>query len=70
MTAVFEWVSDSLRDVSMTYELLSPGRKALSPTMGTVAQADLLPTALLNFRAASARSSNPILRDDVLQQVQ
>lgn len=72
VTAIFEWVSDSLRDVSMTYELLLPGlgRKVLSPSMGTVAQADLLPTTLLNFRTAGQPGSLPTLKHDLLKQVQ
>jgi hypothetical protein len=47
---VFEWVSDSLRDPSRIYELITPARRPLVTSAGSVKQADLLPSAMLNFR--------------------
>ena len=47
---VFQWVSDSLRDPSRIYELITPARRPLVTSAGSVKQADLLPSAMLNFR--------------------
>lgn len=49
VTAVFEWVTDSLRDAAITYELVGPDRKVLNPA-GTVNTAGLVPAALVSFR--------------------
>ena len=72
VAAVFEWVSSSLRDFSTTYELILPGRKPLTPAMGRIADADLLPSALLNFRSKSGHQqlSLPTLNDILLRQIQ
>jgi hypothetical protein len=47
---VFEWMSYSLRDPSRIYELITPARRPLVTSAGSVKQADLLPSAMLNFR--------------------
>ncbi len=71
VTAIFEWVSDCLRDPSSTYELILPTRKPLVTSMGRVSEADLLPSALLNLRFDSPSSRQlPSLHDTLLQQVQ
>lgn len=72
VAAVFEWVSSGLRDFSTTYELILPSRKPLSPVMGRIADADLLPSALLNFRCTDThlQARSPTLNDDLLRQIQ
>lgn len=55
MSRIFEWVSDSLRDPARTYELITPARRPLVTSAGTLRQADLLPSSLLNFRCAAHR---------------
>ncbi|DBB14421.1 TPA: hypothetical protein ACH3X3_004718 [Trebouxia sp. C0006] len=69
VTAVFEWVSDCLRDPSLTYELILPTRRPLVTSMGRVSEADLLPSALLNLRFDSPQQM-PSLRNTLLQQVE
>jgi len=49
VTAVFDWVTHSLRDPGLTYELITPSRAPLAAS-GTVSSADLA-GAVLNFRA-------------------
>ncbi|MEW5298946.1 MAG: hypothetical protein WDW38_004866 [Sanguina aurantia] len=46
---VHAWVCDALRDSAATYELVTPSRRPM-PTVGTVRQADLAPSTILNFR--------------------
>lgn len=72
MAVIFEWVTSSLRDPGTMYELIMPGRKPLAPTMGSLADADLLPSAMLNFRPSEAlkMSHGPTVSDNLLQQIQ
>lgn len=64
---MFEWVSDSLRHPASTYELFLPSRKPLVTSLGTVRTADLLPSALLNFRwLESLPPAGPTLRDSLM----
>lgn len=72
VTAIFEWVSDSLRDPSLTYELILPTRKPLVTSTGRVSDADLLPSALLNLRfdTPSGSPQMPSLQKTLLQHVQ
>lgn len=64
VAAVFEWVSDALRYPASTYELFLPSRKPLVTSLGTVRAADLLPSALLNFRwLESPPPAGPTLGD-------
>lgn len=49
MTAVFDWVTHSLRDRGLTYDLITPNRTPLGYT-GRVGAADLT-GAVLYFRA-------------------
>lgn len=83
VTAVFEWVTTSLANPGIAYELVLPDRQPL-PATGTVGEAGLMPTALLNFRpmdsvlgitaggAAGRRGQQqrhqPFLSDALLQQ--
>ncbi|KAL0035323.1 hypothetical protein WJX77_000882 [Trebouxia sp. C0004] len=69
VTTVFEWVSDCLRDPSLTYELILPTRRPLVTSMGRVSEADLLPSALLNLRFDTPQQM-PSLRNTLLQQVE
>lgn len=69
VTAVFEWVSDCLRDPSLTYELILPTRRPLVTSMGRVSEADLLPSALLNLRFDTPQQMSS-LRNTLLQQVE
>ena len=48
VSKIFEWVSEMLRDPSRTYELISPARRPLAATAGTVAK-----VCLLSARSAS-----------------
>ena len=67
VAAVFEWVSDSLRHPGATYELFLPSRKPLVTSLGTVRAADLLPSALLNFRwLESPPPAGPSLQDSLM----
>lgn len=54
VSAVFEWVTSSLRHPGLTYELITPSRDPLAPTgkASTVGGADLA-GAVLNFRGLS-----------------
>lgn len=72
VTAIFEWVSDSLRDPSLTYDLILPSRKPLVTSMGRMLDADLLPSALLNLRfteSALNQQQMPSLCQSLLQQI-
>lgn len=51
VAAVFDWVTGSLRDPGLTYELITPSRTALTPA-GSVGAEDLA-GAVLNFRGLS-----------------
>lgn len=78
VTAIFDWVTTSLRDPGLTYELITPGRRAL-PSSAAVGQADLA-GAVLNFRCLSqtqrgyladaAGRQVPFLSDALLAQAQ
>lgn len=73
VTAIFEWVSDSLRNPSLTYELILPSRKPLVTSMGRLSDADLLPTVLLNLRfTASPVNQQQMLSlcQSLLQQIE
>lgn len=73
VTAIFEWVSDSLRDPGQTYDLILPSRRPLEASMGTVSEADLLPAALLNLMFSapvSGQQEMPSLSPSLLQQVE
>jgi len=59
---VFEWLTDCLRDPSGTYELITPTRRPLVTSMGTVRAADLLPSV------RSPRSRAVVLRGSLLVQ--
>lgn len=50
VTAIFDWLTDSLRDPGLTYELMLPTRRPLVASLGRVRDADLMPQALLHFR--------------------
>ena len=41
---MFEWLTDCLRDPSGTYELITPARRPLVTSLGTIRTADLLPS--------------------------
>ena len=69
VTAVFEWVSDCLRDPSSIYELILPTRRPLVTSMGRVSDADLLPSALLNLRFDTPQLMSS-LHNALLQQVE
>ena len=73
MTAIFEWVSDSLRDPSLTYDLILPTREPLVTSMGRLSDADLLPSVLLNLRftvPAVNQQQMPSLCQSLLQQIE
>ena len=72
VSAIFEWVSDSLRDPGLTYELILPTRQPLVTSMGRVSDADLLPSVLLNLRfdSASVHQHMPSLQHSLLQKVE
>ena len=67
VAVIFEWVSDALRHVGATYELILPSRKPLVTAAGNVRAADLLPSALLNFRWLEVPPpAGPTLRDALM----
>lgn len=69
MAAIFEWVTDSLRDAGSIYELIGPDRKPISSSVGSIRKAQLLPSALLNFqRLSAAPQRDPTLTDQLLRQ--
>ncbi len=49
-------MSDALRQPGRTYELITPARRPLVTSAGSLKQADLLPSSLLNFRRVLASS--------------
>jgi hypothetical protein len=68
VVAIFEWFCDCLRDASTEYELILPSRAALQVAQGTVRDADLLPSATLNYKPAVKPSPGcPTLKDDLLR---
>ena len=44
VAAVFEWLTDCLRDPGGTYDLITPARRPLVTSLGTIRSADLLPS--------------------------
>lgn len=68
VAAVYEWLTDSLRDPGCTYELIGPDRQPITPAKGSLKKANLVPTALLNFqRRSAAPQIEPTLKDEVLR---
>lgn len=68
VAAIFEWLTDSLRDPGATYDLIGPDRKPIAASMGSIRKAQLLPSALLNFmRLSPAPQCDPTLKDDLLR---
>eukprot|EP00882_Tetradesmus_deserticola_P031523 GHRQ01035648.1.p1 GENE.GHRQ01035648.1~~GHRQ01035648.1.p1 ORF type:complete len:156 (+),score=26.63 GHRQ01035648.1:129-596(+) len=74
LSSIFMWLTDSLTDPATTYELIGPDRRPL-PSAGRVAQAQLAPAALLNFRLLgqqrrpvdAAGRQRSFLKDELLQ---
>lgn len=50
VSEVFTWVRDALRDPGQAYDLITPSRKPLVASDGSVTKADLAPSCLLTFR--------------------
>ena len=50
VTAIFDWLTESLRHPGLTYELMLPARRPLVASLGRVRDVDLMPQALLHFR--------------------
>ena len=50
VAAIFAWVADALSDPLHTYELICPDRRPLAVGVGSVREADLLPSTTLFFR--------------------
>lgn len=68
MAAIFEWLTDCMRDPGATYELIGPDRKPITAAMGSIRKAQLLPSALLNFqRLSTVPQSEPTLKDELLR---
>ena len=68
MSAVFEWLTDCLSDPGCTYELVGPDRKPVNAAAQSMRSAQLVPSALLNFRRlSSAPQQQPTLREDILR---
>ena len=68
---MFEWLGYCLRDPGCEYELVGPDRKPVMPATGSMRKAQLVPSALLNFRRLSAApQQEPTLRQDVLRLTQ
>lgn len=68
---MFEWLTECLSDPGCTYELVGPDRKPVSAAAQSMRSAQLVPSALLNFRRLSAASQQqPTLRQDVLRLAQ
>ncbi|BDA46192.1 probable UBX domain-containing protein 6 [Coccomyxa sp. Obi] len=68
VAAVFEWMTDCMRDPGATYELIGPDRKPITAAMGTIRKAQLLPSALLNFqRLSTVPQSEHTLKDELLR---
>ena len=68
VAALFEWLTSCLRDPGTTYELVGPDRRPLAPGAGSFRAAQLVPSALLNFRRLAAEPQRTsVLRDDLLR---
>ncbi|CAL5227638.1 g10643 [Coccomyxa viridis] len=68
VSAVFEWLTDCLSDPGCTYELVDPDRKPVGVAAQSMRSAQLVPSALLNFRRlSSAPQQQPTLRQDILR---
>ncbi len=71
MSAIFEWLTDCLSDPGCTYELMGPDRKPLALSAQSIRAAQLVPSALINFRRLStAPQQEPTLRQDILRLAQ
>ena len=55
---MFEWLTDCLRDPSGTYELITPARRPLVTSMGTIRAADLLPSVRLRVMAEETHTTS------------
>jgi hypothetical protein len=75
LASLFTWVTDALSDPATSYELIGPNRKPLAPA-GLVAEAQLAPAVLLNFRPLG-QQGQPVdaagrqlsfVKDELLQQ--
>jgi hypothetical protein len=75
LSSLFAWVTDALADPATTYEMVGPDRKPLAAA-GRVADAQLAPAVLLNFRPLS-QQGQPVdaagrqlsfIRGELLQQ--
>ena len=62
ITAVFDWVTGSLRYPGLTYELITPNRSPLG-SKGSVREADLA-GAVLHFRGLSHTQRGGYLVDE------
>ena len=68
VTAVFEWLSDCLADPGCTYELIGPDRRPLQASQKSMRAAELVPSALLNFRRLQPEPQRrSMLRDELLR---
>jgi UBX domain-containing protein 6 len=68
VAALFEWLTDCLRNPGCSYDLIGPDRKPITAAMGTIRSAGLLPSALLNFkRQSAAPQTEPTLKDELLR---
>ena len=63
-----EWLTDCLTDPGCLYELVGPDRKPVSAAAHSMRSAQLVPSALLNFRRlSSAHQQQPTLKHDILR---
>ncbi len=68
LTALFEWLSACLADAGCMYELIGPDRRPLQPSPKSLRAAELVPSALLNFRRlAPEPQRRSVLRDELLR---
>lgn len=71
VASVMAWVADALCDPLNTYDLVRPDRVTLAAGMGSVHQAQLTPSIVLNFRwtgdSSRTMSATPALREDLLR---
>ena len=68
LTALFEWLTGCLRDPGTTYELVGPDRRPLAPGPGSFRAAQLVPSALLNFRRLEHEPQRAsVLHDELLR---
>ena len=71
VSAVFEWLTQCLSDPGCTYELVGPDRKPVSAAAQSMRSAQLVPSALLNFRRLSTvPQQQPALSQDILRLAQ